>query len=501
MTHRPDRNRTTPERALFLGSLLAVFAIIGLVAFILQREHASAQAAAIRASSNVVQLIDTEVQRNIDLYDASLQGMIEATQDPDFALIPASLRRQVLFGKTVGAPGRGDLLWVNAKGEILADSLSNPPRSANFAGWPEFIAQRENPQAGLIVSHPFMDQIGMLGWCISLSRRISSPSGEFLGVASGALRLDYFNNLFKRLNIGNDSSISLLSDEGFMLAREPVVAGDNLIGSDYRSRKNFTAIIGGGASGSFIASSAHDQKERLYTYARVGKLPMLVVVAVSTAEVYGAWRRTAILVCAATGALCLGIFWLSVLLRRELKKRQRAERELANLASTDSLTGLANRRRLDQVLDREWLRAQRSHQPLAVLMVDVDHFKAFNERHGHQGGDNALRTIAYTLRGCVHRPADLVARYGGEEFMVILPETDLSGAYQLAESIRQAVENQPPFIQGQGPMTVSVGVATARFITGYSLQELLAEADGALYRAKDEGRNRVVCHQPELALA
>jgi len=496
MIERTHRGRDLPERALILGCLLAMAAIIALVTFMLVREHSSARQAAVRASSNVVQLIDTEVQRNIDLYDASLQGLIETAQNPDFAAIPNGLQRTLLFGKATGAPLRGDLLWIDAQGNIVADSLADPPRKANFARWPEFIAHRRHSDSGLIVSHPFQDQIGSLGWCISLSRRITSPSGQFLGVASGALRLDYFNNLFKSLNIGSDSSVSLMSDEGLMLAREPVSGSDSMAGTDYRHRGNFLAIMAAGTSGSFVRVSGGDKKERLYTFARVGKLPMIVVVAVSTDVVYGAWRRTAVLVCAATGGLCLGILWLGALLRRELKKRQRAERKLAALAATDSLTGLPNRRQLDLTLNREWLRAQRTHKPLSVLMIDVDHFKAFNERHGHQGGDDALRAVANTLRICTHRPADLAARYGGEEFLVVLGETNLEGARKMAESIRQAVAQQAVLGSPHLAVTVSIGVGSTTLAGADSLQALLAEADAALYRAKRNGRNQVACGQP-----
>lgn len=502
MIERTHRTRDLPERALVLGCVLAMSAIIALVTFMLVREHSSARHAAIRASSNVVQLIDNEVQRNIDLYDASLQGLIETSQNPDFASIPTRLQHTLLFGKATGAPLRGDLLWIDAQGNIVADSQADPPRKANLAGWPEFRAHREHADSGLIVSRPFQDQIGSLGWCISLSRRIASSSGQFLGVASGALRLDYFNTLFKSLNIGSDSSVSLISDEGFMLAREPLSIGDAAAGADYRHRGNFLAIMAAGTSGSFVAVSGSDKKERLYTFARVGQLPMIVVVAVSTEVVYGAWRRTALLVCAATGGLCLGILWLGALLRRELKKRQRAERKLATLAATDSLTGLPNRRQLDLTLHREWLRAQRTHKPLSVLMIDVDDFKAFNERHGHQGGDDALRAVANTLRNCTHRPADLAARYGGEEFLVILAETNPDGARTIAETIRLAVAQQIVPGSPQLSVTVSIGVASTTLAGPDSMEGLLAEADAALYRAKHNGRNQVACgRSPALELS
>jgi diguanylate cyclase (GGDEF)-like protein len=184
--------------------------------------------------------------------------------------------------------------------------------------------------------------------------------------------------------------------------------------------------------------------------------------------------------------------WLTWLFSRELRLRRNAEQELAQLAATDALTGLANRRTLDQVLRHEWFRAQRSGMPLSLLMIDADHFKDFNDRHGHQGGDDALRSLAKVISAHVRRPADLVARYGGEEFSVILAETDSRGAQQIAENIRSAVEQLPLRTDAESPMTVSIGISTWTTKSDISLEQLLFAADKALYQAKESGRNRVV---------
>ena len=181
--------------------------------------------------------------------------------------------------------------------------------------------------------------------------------------------------------------------------------------------------------------------------------------------------------------------WLLV---RELRLRQRAERELAALASTDPLTGLANRRMLDKTLDLEWRRAQRSGSPLSLIMIDIDHFKAFNDNHGHQAGDEALRQVAQTIKANVRRPADLAARYGGEEFAVVLTETDAAGTRLLAEKIRSAVEQMEPANPGTPKLTVSLGACTRYAKPGDDPEQLLRTADKALYQAKKRGRNRVM---------
>lgn len=491
MIPRPPRfalYRSHPELFLNLGSCLAVLAIVAIVSYLLARERDSVELSAIRSSSNIVQLIESDILRNAELYDQSLQGLIWAVGRKELAQIPGPLRQRLLFNEAFVDRKRGDVLWLDKQGNVVGDSTSSVPRKANFGDTGVFQAHQRNAHLGLLVGPPFKAQLGGLDWCISFSRRISGPDGEFAGVAAGALRLSYFSELFRRLDIGDDSSINLLNTDGQLLARQPSRKQDPLIGSNYADRPNFKRILNE-QSGSFTARSGSSAKLRIYTFARVPQLPLIVLVAHSADEVFQSWRRTAILVSVATGLLCVGILWLTLLLGRELRRRQEAEQGLATLAATDSLTGLANRRRLDQVLRQEWARAQRSRKPLAVLMVDVDHFKAFNQRHGHAGGDHALREVAKTIEACIRRPADLAARYGGEEFQVVLPETDLAGAQLLAERIRASVEALAPFADDAHSVTVSIGIGLSG--TQHDLAGVLGAADEALYRAKAKGRNRV----------
>jgi diguanylate cyclase (GGDEF)-like protein/PAS domain S-box-containing protein len=189
-----------------------------------------------------------------------------------------------------------------------------------------------------------------------------------------------------------------------------------------------------------------------------------------------------------------------VVVIRDVSHRKAAEEELQRaflmveaLAGADGLTGIANRRRFDEVLDREWRRAQRDRSPCSLLLVDVDHFKNYNDIYGHISGDQCLRSAAETIANVLHRPADLLARYGGEEFAVILPDTDSDGAVAIAEQIRAAVESLQIPNQGNphGVVTLSVGCATQ--VPGQDAEpsKLVQAADSALYQAKSRGRNRV----------
>ncbi|WP_407051069.1 diguanylate cyclase [Methyloraptor flagellatus] len=180
---------------------------------------------------------------------------------------------------------------------------------------------------------------------------------------------------------------------------------------------------------------------------------------------------------------------------RDVSVQKALEAQLADLATSDALTGIANRRRFDEAMEAEWRRCRRRQTCLSVLLVDVDRFKALNDHLGHAAGDVALRGIAQALASAVPRADDLVARYGGEEFAVLLPDTDEAQAAQIAEVIRATVEAagiSHPTAPG-GRVTVSVGTATASPNHAFAtIETLLAASDSALYRAKRDGRNRVV---------
>jgi diguanylate cyclase (GGDEF)-like protein/PAS domain S-box-containing protein len=179
---------------------------------------------------------------------------------------------------------------------------------------------------------------------------------------------------------------------------------------------------------------------------------------------------------------------------RDISVQKEAQLALEALASLDGLTGVANRRVFDEVLEREWRRAERGQGYVSLLMIDIDHFKQFNDAVGHQGGDQCLKEVALLLSSQMHRQDDLVARFGGEEFAVILPSTPLKGALAVADRIVSAIAAfaiPHPASPTAPVVTVSVGVGSVRPGRADATM-LISKADAALYQAKRQGRNRAI---------
>ncbi|HEY4352669.1 MAG TPA: diguanylate cyclase, partial [Paraburkholderia sp.] len=283
-------------------------------------------------------------------------------------------------------------------------------------------------------------------------------------------------------------------NDGTMLMRrpyDPKVIGINLTGT-----ANYSRFVQQ-PSGDFFGTAAIDGVERWYAFRHIDMYPLILDVALSTRDIYVQWRHRAWIIGSMIAALDATIIALAILFSQQLRHRRAAEDELRELARTDGLTGLNNRRSFDEHVHDEWRRAQRNAWPLSMLLIDVDSFKGFNDLYGHSAGDDALIDVARCIAQNVRRPGDTAARYGGEEFAVLLPNTDEAGATRIAEQIRAAVQGlqRRHVASSHHVLTVSVGVATARDMVMATSRALVNAADAALYEAKDAGRNRVQCYR------
>lgn len=445
-----------------------------------------------QAAANVATLTQQTIARDIELYDLSLQSVLEGVNDPDILYQEPGLRQKILFDRSATAPGLGALVMLNAEGTITLDSQGYPPREGNFADREYFKIQRDAVRdIGLYVSKPFQARLQENIWTVSVSRRISRPDGSFGGIVSGTIRISYFERLFNKVSMGNGDRIVLLTDDGTLVARTAGLKSE--IGANWQSRPIFTHMTGK-TRGTFTSDESLDGVSRLYAFHRVDHLPLIVAVGVSTDKILAPWWFKMSVLAAILAIMAASVVGLVWMLEGELRRRAAAEKAAEELARTDGLTQLANRRWFDEELSRKWAMAMRDRRPMSLLMIDVDQFKPFNDSYGHQAGDRALAAIAGIIDSAVRRPDDLAARYGGEEFAVLLPDTDRHGALQIAETIREGARNL--LIEHAGNehkiVTVSVGVATAFPRPGaVQATALVRDADAALYRAKEAGRDTV----------
>ena len=450
-----------------------------------------------QAAANLALALERDIARNVATYDLSLRGAVEALQEPGIDQVTPAIRHAAVFDRAASAEYLGSLLVLDANGDIAADSTSVAPHKLNLADRDYFQIHQKQPDAGLFVSRPFRSRLRKQDTSIAISRRVSGPDGRFGGVVVGTLRLAYFQGLFDRLDVGSTGMVSLFRADGRLVARSPFREDD--FDRDASSAANFRRFATA-MSGQFVGYAAHDGIERLYSFRHVGSLPLILAVAVSTEDVYAAWWRKAIVIGPVLAALCGATVTSCLLFRREMLRRMLAEdalveaaEKLSLLAATDALTGLANRRAFDAAMPREWRRAIRGNTPIALLMLDADCFKSYNDHYGHQEGDRVLQGIASCIRQNISRPSDQDARYGGEEFIVLLPETELPGALHVAELIRSAVAKLDiaHIKSPTGRVTASIGVAVAYPQFGDAASSLVKDADAALYDAKHLGRNCV----------
>jgi diguanylate cyclase (GGDEF)-like protein len=416
-------------------------------------------------------------------------------QRPDIAQLSPETRRLTLFNSSASTEALGAMLVLDAQGTTIADTRSANAPPINMADRDFFIAQRDHDDLGLFISRPYQSKLRQGDWSIAIGRRITGPDGRFGGIVSGALRLAWFQDMFQRIDVGPHGTITLFQVDGRVVMQLP--SPERKIDRD-RSGDMLFRRFTSSASGSF--TSRENDGERLYVFDHVDALPLILSVGLAVDDIYAPWRRTAAVIGVALTVLGGASVGVCLLYSQTIRRRNVADaalreeaRRLEMMAATDGLTGLANRRAFDAALSQEWRLAVRNATPIALLMLDADHFKRYNDHYGHPKGDTVLRSIASCILDDLKRPTDLGARVGGEEFAGLMPGTDVLGAMGVAERIRRSIASLNIAHTGNpaGYVTVSIGCAVLWPSIGDTEMSLVALADKALYEAKNAGRNRV----------
>lgn len=437
--------------------------------------------------STIVAAVAADIARNVETLDLSITGAMENLALPGLSDMSPQQRQLLLFDRSVAARHLSAIAVIREDGRIRYDSRTIDPSKVDLSDRDYFQIHKHNDSLGLFIARPIVSRITGAS-LIPFSRRLAKADGSFGGIILGTMRIDYLENAFKAIKLGPGATVTLARSDGIVLVRSP--ADSNFIERD-RNPWRIIDLFSEVPVGQFETTSTIDGTHKLFSYSQVGELPLVVAIGQTTQDIFAQWRPQAYAIGGLIAALAGSTLALVAFLNRNLKLRARAEAELAALATTDALTGLANRRSFNDALDRQWRITARSAAPVALLMIDSDHFKLYNDTFGHQAGDKLLMQIGAAISGSLKRSGDLGARYGGDEFVVLLPGSRAEEAAAVANQIRHAFVTAC-YADGIAARysRLSIGVASLVPRAGSHMRDLIAAADEALYRAKDLGRNR-----------
>ena len=272
------------------------------------------------AISNIAALIEQDIARNFELYDLSLQAVIDGINDPEVMAEPKRLRQIALFDRSATAPGLGAMVALDQNGSIFLDSLNAGVREGNFADREYFQIHRDSEEdIGLYFSRPFRARLQNSIWSISISRRLTAPDGTFGGIVSGTVKLDYIKGLFDRVALGHHGSISLFRNDGVLIVRNIDTQSDNQIGMDWRDAPLFQHLDVR-RSATFESERSKDGVARFYVYQRIKGLPLTIAVGLSQVEVMAPFWSKMSMLAAIFAAMAASVLLLVSLLDGELRR-------------------------------------------------------------------------------------------------------------------------------------------------------------------------------------
>lgn len=489
-------------RAAALFRLVLSFMAVVMLTFVVVegwrtwRDYRQAFSNAQNMVTNLARATSQHAEDAIRQVDAITAALAERLEGDGFARIDRQRLHALLSQQMAIMPQLHGLFVYGPDGRWIVTDRSATPANANNADREYFIYHRTHTDrrvhiGAVVRSRATGDLI------IPISRRLDNPDGSFAGVLLGTIKVDWFVRYYGDFKIDELGALVLAKRDGTILVRRPFV--DQVVGRSLADSEVFRNHLPYADEGLVETIAVVDGTARLYAYRALSSYPLVVEAGLSRESIIAPWRRDVLKSVAVLLLLLAGLAAFGWIVLRQLRERiaieralHQAHQTLKSLALTDSLTGLGNRRRLDAVFEAELKRARRQGYPVALVMLDLDYFKRYNDRYGHPAGDQCLKRFAEVLQTALKRPADLAVRYGGEEFTLLLPATDVPGAELVVDEIMQALRRQA-IVHDASPVgwvSASAGIAVADTAQGEcSAERLMAAADAALYEAKRRGRD------------
>ncbi|WP_248920368.1 sensor domain-containing diguanylate cyclase [Pseudomonas entomophila] len=494
---------TSEGRATALFRLVLCFMAVVMLAFVLiegwriWRDYRQVFINADRAVTNLARATAQHAEDAIRQVDAITAALAERLEGDGFDHIDRPRLHALLKQQAAIIPQLHGLFVYAPDGSWIVTDKDVVPPGANNADRDYFIYHRTHPDrqvriGSVVRSRSTGDLI------IPISRRLDYPDGSFAGVLLGTIKVDWFVRYYGDFKIDERGALVLAMRDGTLLVRRPFV--EQVIGRSLAASAIFRNHLPYTSEGVAEAVAVVDGTPRLYAFRALSSYPLVVEAGLSRESIIAPWRHDMLKSVAVLVLLLIGLAGFGWVVLRQLRERIAIERALHQahqtlkaMALNDSLTGLGNRRRLDAVLEPEIRRARRQGHSLALVMLDLDYFKLYNDRYGHPAGDACLRRFGELLRQALKRPGDLAVRYGGEEFTLLLPDTDTQGASLIVQEILQALRRAAIEHLGSplGRVSASAGIAVVAPSLGRVTPEnLITAADEALYTAKRQGRDR-----------
>lgn len=482
-----------------IGVLVALFAcVLGLNLFLfvearsyLDRSQQTAEENARQWTKNMALALEREIAGQVGKIDIALLSVTDEIerQQKQGGINEAALNGfiQRLHQRL---PQTDAIRITDANGLLRYGTDRSPDRIINLADREHFRTLKAKPDAGLVMSKPQISRTNGK-WVVVFARGITDADGKFHGMAFIPIQLTSLTDTFSRIGIPKQGSITLRSAALEIIARYPVPQdGGKHVGQSKVGPALVELLHRGATEGSFSATTPFDGIPRLLYFRKVGDYPLLLIVGRAKAEYLQEWSKHRSLAMFTGTSFLLATLLKSGLMYRYWRHLVAVRDEMADMAKNDYLTGLVNRRAFIAATESEIARSLRYNTTMSLLMLDVDHFKAINDTHGHEVGDQALQHLAACARS-VLREVDLIGRWGGEEFVALLPETSSLRAEEAAERLRQEIENSTITVGDQQvKITVSIGCTTLAD-SDKNINDLLRRADDALFCAKNSGRNSV----------
>ena len=499
-------------RSIILSGVLLSVAVIGLNVWTLREDWNEtvdkAEDTAVNLSlSQARQADDTFLQTELSLREVQreLEKQIATTGVDGEALSQTMRLLQSHLPQLHG------LFYYDAQGKWIATSMSRIPPDINNSDREYFDYHRTSPRDTLHVG-PVLRSRTTHELVIPVTLRVNDAFNGFRGVLLATVKVDYFRRFYSYYELSEGDVLVLMLADSTVLYARPMP--DSYIGKNLSVSPLFLRMLAHADKGSGQWTAALDGKKRIFGFVRSQRYPLVVAAGYDKRALFNHWLKSWVHDLILSLALLIVILLLGAFVLRQARHTLRyqleltrlrddltaANRALENLAQSDGLTGVANRRHFDHMLTECLQNAERTGQPVSLILLDIDYFKRFNDTYGHVSGDDCLKKVATVLKNAARRKNELTARYGGEEFAIILPGQPLSAALNFAESIIDAVNRLDiPHLTTELPqkhVTLSAGCAV--YLASDSQQEkesLIARADEALYHAKRAGRNQAMCEE------